>query len=411
MLSVLHRLVLVGALAVPAAGPGVPVDTAATAPPSSTHGSKLSITRAPFGHAPDGKAVDLYTMRNGPGMVVKIMTYGAIVQELHVPDRGGRATNVVLGYPKLSDYVADNSPYFGSTMGRYSNRIANSRFTLDGHTYQVSSNDGNNSLHGGETGFDKRVWSATAVPASHGKVELKLHYTSPDGEMGYPGTMHVDVTYSLNNSNDLRIDYRATTDKPTVVNLTNHTYWNLAGEGSGSIYDQQVRLHASRYTPIDKELIPTGTIAPVKNTPLDFSRFTPIGAHLREGTQQIVNAQGYDFNYIIDRHGSTDPVLAAEARDPHSGRSLTIWTTEPGMQFYSGNHLYGTLVGTSGKVYRQGDGFAVEPEHFPNSPNVPSFPSTVLRPGQVFTSATIYHVTGNTEGCATSVADHGVPQV
>ncbi len=351
-----------------------------------------SITRAPFGHTPDGTAVDLYTLRNGPGMTVDIMTYGGIIQKLLVPDRHGRLTNVVLGFPTLADYVANNSPYFGALIGRYANRIAGGKFTLDGQTYQLPLNNGPNSLHGGTTGFDKRVWTATEVPPAHGSVGLKLHYTSPSGEMGYPGTVQVDVTYTLDSRDALRIDYRATTDQPTIVNLTNHTYWNLAGEGSGTVYDQVLRLNASRFTPVDSTLIPTGAIVPVAGTPLDFTRPTPIGAHIRSGDPQIVLAQGYDFNYVLNRHDSTSMVLAAQARDPHSGRALAIYTTQPGIQFYSGNFLDGTLTGTSGGTYRQSDGFALETQHFPDSPNQPNFPSTVLRPGHAFTSSTIYQL-------------------
>lgn len=299
---------------------------------------------------------------------------------------------MVLGFPTLADYVANNSPYFGALVGRYANRIAGGKFTLDGKAYQLPLNNKTNSLHGGTTGFDKRVWAATAVPPSQGRVALKLHYTSTDGEMGFPGTVPVDVTYSLDNDNNLRIDYKATTDKPTVVNLTNHTYWNLAGEGSGTVYDQVLQINASRFTPVNSALIPTGAISPVAKTPLDFTRPTAIGARIREDDPQINTVKGYDFNYVLDRNGSSGLVLAAQAKDPSSGRTLTVSTTEPGIQFYSGNSLDGTLVGTSGKAYQQRDGFALETQHFPDSPNQPSFPSTVLRPGQVFNSTTVYRL-------------------
>jgi len=388
---------LTGTIAVATAALGLSTAsaTANTVSTSGHPGGHLSITKAPFGHTPDGTAVDLYTLTNGPGMVVKIMTYGGIVQQLRVPDRHGHTTNVVLGFPTLNDYVTKNSVYFGALIGRYANRIAKGTFTLDGVTYHLPTNNGPNSLHGGTTGFDKRVWSATAVPPSHGTVALKLHYTSPDGEMGYPGTLQADVTYTLDDKDNLRIDYRATTDKATIVNLTNHSYWNLAGEGSGTVYDQVLRLNASHFTPVDSTLIPTGAIVPVAGTPLDFTHPMAIGARIRDAYPQIVIGQGYDFNWVLDRHGSTGLVEAAQARDPRSGRSLTIWTDQPGIQFYSGNFLDGTLVGTSGKVYRQSDGFALETQHFPDSPNHPNFPSTVLRPGQVYTTTTIYHVTGS----------------
>lgn len=397
MFRSLRSLPMAGALALATATLGLTAASAAAAPTTAAPHGTLSITKAPFGHTTSGTAVDLYTMKNSAGMVVKIMTYGGIIQKLEVPDRHGHLTNVVLGFKTLAEYQAKNNPgpYFGALIGRYGNRIANGTFTLDGKVYTLPKNNGPNSLHGGTAGFDTKVWTATPVAPKNGKVALKLHYTSVDGEMGYPGTLQVDVTYTLDNGNNLRIDYRATTNKPTVVNLTNHTYWNLAGEGSGTVYGQLLRLNASRFTPVDKTLIPTGVLAKVAGTPFDFTRFTPIGQNIRVSHQQVLFGQGFDHNFVLDRGKATGLVLAAQARDPGSGRSLAIWTTEPGIQFYSGNFLDGTLVGTSGKVYRQSDGFALETQHFPDSPNHPSFPSTVLRPGQVYSTSTVFHVTGH----------------
>src|SRR4249919_927388 len=362
------------------------------------HGKGMpSITKEPFGST-GGMAVDRYTLDNGKGMVVKIITYGGTIQELWVPDKRGRSANVVLGFPTLDDYVAKNSPfpaggpYFGSIIGRYANRIAKGAFTLDGATYHLPINNPPNSLHGGIDGFDNKVWTATVVPPKHGSVGLKLHYTSPDGEEGYPGTLSVDVTYLLTRDDALWIKYRATVDgKATVLNLTNHSYWNLSGEGSGDIYDHVLWLNADSYTPVDSTLIPTGAIDPVAGTPFDFTKPTAIGDRIRDATnQQIAFGRGYDHNWVLNRPNSTALVPAARVFDPASGRVLKIDTTEPGIQFYSGNFLDGTLAGTSGKFYRQSDGFALETQHYPNSPNQPNFPSTVLRPGQTFASTTVF---------------------
>jgi len=351
-----------------------------------------SIARLPFGTTPDGSVVDLYTLTNSSGIAVTVMTYGAAVQQLWVPDRDGRKANVVLGFPTLADYVAQDGHYFGAIIGRYANRIANGRFLLDGITYEVPRNDGTNSLHGGTAGFDKRVWQAAIVPPTRDGVGLKLQYTSPDGEMGYPGTLAVHVTYTLANDDSLRVDYRAMTDVATVVNLTNHTYWNLAGEASGTICDHILTLYADRYTPVDCTLIPSGEIAPVAGTPLDFTTPTRIGARIREAFPQLAVAHGYDHNVVLECVDTPSPILAARVREPTSGRELEVFTTEPGIQFYSGNSLDGTLRGTSGRTYRQNDGFALETQHFPDSPNHPEFPSTVLRPGDVFESSTVYRL-------------------
>ncbi|MFE0916808.1 aldose epimerase family protein [Streptomyces nigra] len=346
--------------------------------------------RSLFGVLPDGTKVHSWSLANG-GTRMKVLSYGGVVQSLEVPDRRGRLANVSLGFRSLDDYV-ESSPYFGALIGRYGNRIGKGRFTLDGRTYQVDVNDGENSLHGGAQGFDKRVWDVE--PFTKGAdVGLHLHLTSRDGEMGYPGTLRVKVTYTLTRYGDWRIDYAATTDKPTVVNLTSHVYWNLAGEGSGSIEGHRLKIDGSRYTPVDAGLIPTGEQARVAGTPFDFRRAKTVGEDLRTAHQQLLYGQGFDHNWVLDKGISPRPEWAATLQDPSSGRTLRIATTEPGLQFYSGNFLDGTLVGTGGRVYRQGDGLCLETQHFPDSPNRPSFPSTVLRPGQTYRSTTVHSFT------------------
>ncbi|MEU5080214.1 MULTISPECIES: aldose epimerase family protein [Streptomyces] len=343
--------------------------------------------REHFGTLADGTEVHRWSLENG-GTRMKVLSYGGVVQTLQLPDRHGRYANVVAGFDNLADYAAD-SPYFGALIGRYGNRIDAGRFTLDGKPYQLDVNDGDNSLHGGAKGFDKRVWDVE--PFTEGTdVGLRLRYTSADGEMGYPGTLRTRVTYTLTRHGDWRIDYEATTDKATVVNLTSHVYWNLAGEGSGGIEDHELSIAAARYTPTDSGLIPTGELAKVAGTPFDFRRAKPIGRDLRAGDEQLVLAKGYDHNWVLDKGITARPEHVATLRDPHSGRTLKIATDQPGLQFYSGNFLDGTLTGTSGRTYRQGDALCLETQHFPDSPNQPAFPSTVLRPGQTYRTTTIH---------------------
>ncbi|MDT9699586.1 aldose epimerase family protein [Streptomyces sp. P17] len=373
-----RRTVIAGAAAA-----GVTAALSGTAHATGGHRPVKSL----FGKLADGTKIYSWALENG-GTRLKVLSYGGIVQSLEIPDRRGRYTNVSLGFDTIEDYVS-SSPYFGALIGRFGNRIAKGRFTLDGKDYQLSVNDGENSLHGGAKGFDKVVWDIE--PFTKGSdVGLYLYYTSVDGEMGYPGTLKTKVTYTLTRSGDWRIDYEATTDKATVVNLTSHVYWNLAGESSGTIYDHELSIAASRYTPVDSGLIPTGELAKVAGTPFDFRRTKTVGEDIRVAHQQLLYGKGIDHNWVLDKGISAKPEWVATLRDPSSGRTMRIATTEPGLQFYSGNFLDGTLVGSGGSIYRQGDALCLETQHFPDSPNQPSFPSTTLRPGQTYRTTTVH---------------------
>jgi aldose 1-epimerase len=349
----------------------------------------VEVSREPFGEV-QGEQVDRFTLANRAGVRVEIISYGGIVRAVWAPDRTGEFANVALGFADLAGYLAGNDPFFGCIAGRYANRIAGGAFRIDGQSYQLATNDGANHLHGGVRGFDKRLWDA-AETREDDAVGVRLSLLSPDGEEGYPGTLAVTVDYRLDDANRLRVDYRAESDRPTIVNLTNHSYWNLAGEGLGSIEDQVLWLRASHYTPVDASLTPTGELAAVAGTPFDFTTPTAIGARIREAHPQLLIGRGYDHNVVIDRPAGDASLLeAAILRDPGTGRTLTIATTEPGIQVYAGGYLDGTIVGASGHTYRQGDGLALETQHFPDSPNHPHFPSPVLRPGEVYISTTVY---------------------
>jgi len=347
----------------------------------------MNLKKRPFGKTADGTTVDLYTLTNAGGMEVKITNYGGIVVSLKVPDREGKPGDVVLGYDTLEGYLK-NHPYFGCLLGRYANRIAKGRFTLNGVVYTLARNNGEHHLHGGVKGFDKVVWNAREVKGGD-RVGVELSYLGQDGEEGYPGNLSVTVTYTLTNDHAWQIDYGATTDRDTVVNLSHHSYFNLAGAGAGDILGHEVLLNADRFTPVDKTLIPTGELRSVKNTPMDFTRPALIGARIDQEDEQLLFGRGYDHNWVLNGVGGS-PALAARVYEPTTGRVLEVYTTEPGLQFYTGNSLEGALPGKNGKVYYQRYGFCLEAQHFPDSPNNPQFPSTVLRPGEKYSQTTIY---------------------
>ena len=340
-----------------------------------------------FGKTGVGTPVDLYTLTNKNGIEVRAITYGGIIISLRVPDKNGKFDDVVLGYESLDGYLA-KSPYFGAIIGRYGNRIGNAKFTLEGVQYSLAANNGPNALHGGLKGFDKVVWKAEPFERPD-EAGLVFTYTSRDGEEGYPGNLSVKVTYTLTNQDELIFDYHATTDKATPVNLTNHSYFNLAGDGKRDVLGHEVMLNADHFTPVEKTLIPTGQIASVSGTPLDFTKSTAIGARIEQKDEQMVFGNGYDHNFVINRKGA-GLALAARVFEPTTGRVLEVRTTEPGVQFYTGNFLDGSITGKGGHVYKQRTGFCLETQHFPDSPNQPNFPSSILRPGKTYESRTVY---------------------
>jgi aldose 1-epimerase len=352
-----------------------------------TRAASSTITTKPFGTTSTGEKVTQYTLRNDQGASVSIINYGGIVTSLKVPDRKGQYGDVVLGFKTLAEYEKPG-PYFGALIGRYGNRIANGEFTLDRKTYHLARNNNGQSLHGGLKGFEKVIWNATPIETKQGP-SLKLTYVSKDGEEGYPGTLSVTATYTLTNKNELKLVFRAKTNKPTIVNLTHHSYFNLSGQGNGDILDHLVTIHANKYTPVDKVLIPTGRLAAVKGTPFDFRQPTPIGARINQENDQLRNGKGYDHNWVADKLPGHLGMIA-KVEDPKSGRVMEVISTEPGVQFYSGNFLDGTILGKGGKVYGFRNGFCFEPQHYPDSPNRKNFPSTVLRPGETYKNTIIY---------------------
>jgi aldose 1-epimerase len=349
--------------------------------------AKTNIKKQPFGKTPEGGAADLYTLTNRKGMEAAITNYGGIVVQLRVPDRKGNLADVVLGYDDLDGYIHDKA-YLGALIGRYGNRIALGKFSLGGKTYTIPRNNGENTLHGGLKGFNQALWRATELESNHGP-SLQLEYLSKDGEEGFPGNLSVKVTYTLTDENQLKIEYSATTDKETVVNLTNHAYFNLAGAGNGDILQHQVMLRADKFTPVSESLIPTGELRSVQGTPMDFRTPTAVGARIEQDDQQLKYGRGYDHNWVLESGGSKTPTLAASVYEPGTGRVLEVWTTEPGVQFYTGNFLDGAK-GKGGKVYQRRYALCLETQHFPDSPNQPKFPSTVLKPGQRYHTVTIY---------------------
>lgn len=348
--------------------------------------NELAISQAPFGKTTDGLPVEIFTLRNHNGMEARIMTYGGIVVSLKTPDKSGNFDDVVLGYDHLDAYIKRN-PFFGALVGRYGNRIAKGKFSLNGKTYMLATNSGGiNHIHGGLKGFDKVVWKANPLESSDGPA-VQLHYLSKDGEEGYPGNLSVTATYTLTQDNALRLDYEATTDKDTICNLTHHSYFNL--RGSGDVLDYLVQINAEKFTPVDAGLIPTGELRPVAGTPFDFRKPTAIGARINSPDEQLQFAKGYDHNWVFDKPPG-QLGLAARVVDKISGRSLEVSITEPGMQFYTGNHLDGTIIGKGGRAYPPRSAFCMEPQHFPDSPNHPYFPSVELKPGQVYKNTIIY---------------------
>lgn len=347
----------------------------------------MGLQKLAFGQTADGNRVDLYTLTNVGGMEVKITTYGATVVSLVVPDRNGKPADVVLGFDSLEDYIAGGY-YFGCIAGRYANRIAGGKFALYGTQYRLATNEGGNHLHGGLRGFDKRVWQAQEFEDNAG-TGLRFSYSSPDGEEGYPGNLACTVSYTLGAANELKIDYRAVTDAPTIVNLTSHAYFNLAGAGSGDVLSHELMINADRFTPVDGRLIPTGEFKSVEGTPFDFTRPIAIGARIDHDDEQLILGKGYDHNWVLNKDGD-GPCLAARTFERDSGRMLEVYTTQPGLQFYSGNFLDNRIAGKAGQIYHHRGGFCLETQHFPDSPNRPNFPSTVLEAGSKYEHTTIF---------------------
>lgn len=359
---------------------------------SAAGADAAEVARAAFGNLADGRPVEIVTLSNARGVTARILTYGAILQSLSAPDRTGRPDDITLGYASMAGYLAAPN-YFGASVGRYANRIKAGTFSIDGKTYKLALNNGPNALHGGVQGYDRRLWTIETV-TSGPTASVVLKYVSADGEEGYPGQLTVTATYSLNDQNELRVDYTATTTKSTIVNITNHSFFNLAGENAQkSIYGHLLTIPAETTTPVDKTLIPTGEFRPVAGTPFDFRKPTVIGARIRDGRDpQIVYGQGYDENFVVSRAVSASPRLMARVEDPGSGRILDILSNQPGVQLYTGNFLDGTAIGKSGLAYRQGDGIALEPQVFPDTPNQPAFGSARLDPGQVYRNIIIYRL-------------------
>ncbi len=345
-----------------------------------------AVTSAPFGFLPDGRAATLYTLTNAAGLIVRISDFGAIITEIHAPDRNGRLADIVLGFDSVAPYVGD-SPYFGALIGRYANRIRDGRFALDGRIVELPANNGKNHLHGGPGGFHKVLWNARPFEQDDA-VGLAMTYRSPDGEQGYPGTLEVKVVYELHGENELIMTFDAVTDQPTPVNLTQHSYFNLAGEGD--ILSHRLTIAADAFTPIDASAIPLGYLAAVAGTPFDFRLPRPIGERIGDADEQLMNGRGYDHNFVLNQQGAHQETLAARLHEPRSGRVLELHTEEPGLQFYSGNFLDASLKGKHGRVYGFRSGLCLEPQHFPDSPNQPAFPSTILRPGQEYATVSRY---------------------